>query len=510
MRKVPSDPALVALNNASFRVQLGPSSGHFGPSVGRRAPGRRQVTVAAGGAGAATVAMPVVSPVGEETAEMPAVPGARRRAPVVWSGRSTPGDPAAGQLLQAVRQSSRTAGDGTVNPDLTETQVLPRLESTVIGQRGPSGDDTQLLPPIQPGQDYPGDDGYDDYDDDYESEPPRRQRFGADPVRHAYYPGRRMNLGVVLLPLRIFLGLVSIYAGFGKLSDPAYFDGGERGSLAKWLGTLEPWAVAQPLYDLALTHPVGAGLTVAFLQVIVGVLTICGLWQRIAAGFGVLLSLALIVTVSWGAAPVYDAPDFIYLAAWSPLVIAGAPVYSMDARLAGQAWRRLGPRSELWELRRYVLRRGVVLATFVIGATLLLGAMLGGAVRSSKTVDVPEPGEAPRNQLPGSPLPETPGGDGRGGPAGSGSTAPSERPSRETSPSPSASPSAGRDASQPGNVGEQPSSPQGEQQPPAQQEQPSEQQPPAEGGGSTGGGGGGGSQDPGDEESPGLVGGLLG
>src|SRR5207244_9388342 len=82
----------------------------------------------------------------------------------------------------------------------------------------------------------------------------------------------------------------------------------------------------------AVAHPVGAGLTVAFLQVVVGVLTICGLWQRVAASFGALLSAALLMTVSWRTLPAYDAPDIIYLAAWSPLIIAGAPVYSMDAR----------------------------------------------------------------------------------------------------------------------------------------------------------------------------------
>ena len=43
---------------------------------------------------------------------------------------------------------------------------------------------------------------------------------------------------------------------------------------------------------------------------------------------------ALIVTVSWKTLPVYDAPDIIFLAAWSPLIIAGAPVYSIDGRLA--------------------------------------------------------------------------------------------------------------------------------------------------------------------------------
>ena len=141
---------------------------------------------------------------------------------------------------------------------------------------------TAYRPPY--GDRGPTDDGYDD--DRFEArddDDPGAKRRGTDTVRHAYYPGRRMNLGVVLLPLRIFLGFISVYAGMGKLCDPVYFDGGERGSMVKWLQSLHPWALAEPLRDFALSHPVGAGLTVAFLQVVVGVLTICGLWQRVAA-----------------------------------------------------------------------------------------------------------------------------------------------------------------------------------------------------------------------------------
>ena len=218
-----------------------------------------------------------------------------------------------------------------------------------------------------------------------------------------------MNLGVVLLPLRVFLGFISIYAGMGKLCDPVYFDGGKRGSMVKWLNSLHPWELAEPLRQFALQHPVGAGLVIAFLQVIVGVLTVLGLWQRVAAVVGALLSAALLVTVSWKTVPAYDAPDIIYLAAWSPLIIAGAPVYSIDGRLAGEAWRTLGPRADIWELRRRVLRRGALVATVVVGLTLLIGSLLGGAVRDADRVIVPGPGEAPRNELPGSPLPKEPG-----------------------------------------------------------------------------------------------------
>ncbi|MBL1091955.1 MULTISPECIES: DoxX family protein [Streptomyces] len=402
--KVPCDPAQVIVNHASFRVQL---------------------------------AAPAAGDALADTARIPAVrapsSGARRRAPVVWSGRTTPGGTAGAttQLLHAVRNAGLGL-DGGPGDDVGTTQVLPRVrlgesapaQTTVIGQRGPAESDRTLLRGVRPvgsayadnngGPPYrtpyggrgPAEDVYDD--DHFEARDPYdtgSRRRGADSVRHAYYPGRRMNLGVVLLPLRIFLGLISVYAGMGKLCDPVYFDGGERGSMVKWLLSLDPWALAVPLRDFAVAHPVGAGLTVAFLQVVVGVLTICGLWQRLAASIGALLSAALLMTVSWRTVPAYDAPDIIYLAAWSPLIIAGAPVYSMDGRLAGEAWRRLGPRVEVADLRRRVLRRGAMMTTMVAGLTLLIGSLLGGAVRSATVTPVPGPGEPAINNLPGSPLP---------------------------------------------------------------------------------------------------------
>ncbi|MCF3962437.1 DoxX family protein, partial [Streptomyces fuscigenes] len=437
--------------------------------------------------------------------------GGRRRAPVVWSGKSQPGDPAASGLLQAVRNSGTAAATATTavpvvgggydggydsrsydtggydtggfepgGYDAGATQVIPRVgvdggngsdggnggngdntvQSPAVGGRGRGrSGDGPLLPPMRqavgaydappagaPGGRFRDDDPYgrdgahdrdggfdedDAYDRDgaydpdgaydrdgaYDLTPDEdeltetgsrpRARAGADQaVRHAYFPGRRMNLGVVLLPLRVFLGLISVYAGMGKLCDPVYFDGGERGSMVKWLTSLHPWALAEPLRDFALSHPVGAGLSVAFLQIVAGVLTALGLWQRVAASLGALLSAALLVTVSWKTVPAYDAPDIIYLAAWSPLIIAGAPVYSVDGKLAGDAWRRLGPRSSLLDLRRYVLRRGTVVASVVIGVTLLVGSVLGGAVRSSGVVTVPGPNHDPVNQLPGEPLPQ--------------------------------------------------------------------------------------------------------
>ncbi|MEU1128104.1 DoxX family membrane protein [Streptomyces sp. NPDC005899] len=411
MTKVDSDPAQVIVSHASFRVQLAPGQ-------------RTRLRAAAGPAGQARI--PAMSGA-----------GARRRAPVVWSGRSEPGDPGASGLLQAVRNSgaghlgARAGGDPGTGYDDTGggTQVIPLIEDTqpnpVLIAPQPGRDRTgPLLPPMRravgaydpvgtaPDGTYghhPADEEHDGPSADgtgHEGAPADERRQGSDDVRHAYYPGRRMNLGVVLLPLRVLLGFISIYTGMGKLCDPVYFDGGHRGSMVAWLNSMHPWAAAEPLHGFALAHPVESGLAVAFLQVVAGVLTVLGLWQRVAAAFGALLSAALLATVSWRSVGAYDASDIILLAAWSPLVIAGAPVYSLDGRLAGEAWRTLGPRSEIWDLRRRVLRRGAVVATVVVGLTLLIGSMLGGAVRSTEVVTVPGPDGNPTNQLPGSPLPD--------------------------------------------------------------------------------------------------------
>lgn len=524
MVKVPSDPAQVIVNHASFRVQLPTAQRTQSPRIARHLSNA------------------------DDTVRIPAAgSAARRRTPVVWSGKSEPGDPGATGLLQAVRgtgvRHSAEAG-GSSYDDGGATQVIPRidvddddLESTqatpaVIGPRHP-GSETRLIPRMpMPESDldeqrrYNDEEFAEDFDEDFDEADDRRaaRRHGPDPVRHAYYPGRRMNLGVVLLPLRVFLGFISIYAGMGKLCDPVYFDGGDRGSMVKWLNSLHPWALAEPLRDFALSHPVGAGLCIAFLQIIVGVLTVLGLWQRVAAGIGVLLSAALIVTVSWKTVPAYDAPDIIYLAAWSPLIIAGAPVYSVDGRLAGEAWRTLGPRVDIWELRRRVLRRGALVGALVVGLTLLIGSLLGGAVRDADRVTVPGPGEAPRNELPGSPLPEEPGKQRQRqsqsqSPSAPGSGAPTQGSSASpTQGAAATTPGAARETAGAGTGQGQPSQTQGTTgQAPPQQSSP--QQPPSSataGPTSSGGSGGGapesgtsgGSTGGGGNER--LVGGLLG
>ncbi|GAA0675666.1 hypothetical protein GCM10010193_30870 [Kitasatospora atroaurantiaca] len=418
--KVPSDPAKLSSTQASFRVRLAapvaplidtPAGAAFGDPYGMQSfVSRPMVTPQVVVAGSA---VPALAGVGAAAGSVAGTAPRRkgRVTAVTWTGQAAPGDVAATQLLDAVRLNTVPAPAGAPGA-ADDTQQLPQYGKAV---------------PRQPGSpDRPMAEGWSP-----SGELPEISAMAAGESRHAWYPGRKVDLGLVLLPLRVVLGSLAVYAGFSKLCDPVYFDGGDRGSMMRWLASLHPWRVAQPLLDFAMAHPVGAGLGVAFTQIVVGVLTILGLWQRVAAGAAMMLSAALLFTVSWRSVPVYDTPDLIFLAAWSPLLIAGAPFASLDGRIALEAWRRYGSAAPA-ALRRRVLRRGSVVTAVVVGLTLLLGSMLGAAVRTGGRPN-PAPSKPPTDY--GSPV-----WPGNGpSPSPTPSTSPSPSVSHSTSPSPSPS-----------------------------------------------------------------------
>lgn len=114
MVKVPSDPAQVIVNHASFRVQLGGAT--------RNQPSRVAWHLSSTDDDRR---IPVVGTAGR--AGGPAA-GARRRAPVVWTGRSDPDDTGAHRLLQAVRSTSVRHGVAGAAGDTGVTQVIPRVD----------------------------------------------------------------------------------------------------------------------------------------------------------------------------------------------------------------------------------------------------------------------------------------------------------------------------------------------------------------------------------------------
>ncbi|MEV4434665.1 DoxX family membrane protein [Streptomyces sp. NPDC049555] len=149
-----------------------------------------------------------------------------------------------------------------------------------------------------------------------------------------------------LLPLRLFLGITFVYAGVDKLTDPAFLAASGPGSLGELMHSVRGSAAVPWLVDLALKDPVGFGHAIAAGEIAVGLGTLLGLFARLAAAGGALISLSLWLTVSWSATPYYYGNDLVYLMAWLPLILAGAPVLSVDAIRArrgprGRARRRL-------------------------------------------------------------------------------------------------------------------------------------------------------------------------
>lgn len=160
---------------------------------------------------------------------------------------------------------------------------------------------------------------------------------GTDPSQG---PWRDTARRYALLPLRIFLGVTFVYAGFDKLLSDTFFTDSAPGSLVGTLNGVRGSAAIPAMVDLALKSPHGFGYAIAFGEVAVGIGTLVGLLSRIAALGGALISLSLWLTVSWATQPYYYGNDLIYLMAWLPLVLAGAPQLSVDAAIA----RRRGGR----------------------------------------------------------------------------------------------------------------------------------------------------------------------
>ena len=153
-----------------------------------------------------------------------------------------------------------------------------------------------------------------------------------------------------VLPLRLFLGVTFAFAGLQKIANPLFFN-------AKWSGSVQVQfatsARFSPLHGI-LSHLVGAakplGIVIALSEVTVGIGALLGLWTRVAALGGALLSLTLFLAVSFHTSPYYTGADVVFFFAWLPLIIGGA----------GSRWSLDG-----WVARRVAKTNPAVVTDFV-------------------------------------------------------------------------------------------------------------------------------------------------
>ncbi|MET8697713.1 Rieske 2Fe-2S domain-containing protein [Kitasatospora sp. NPDC004723] len=197
---------------------------------------------------------------------------------------------------------------------------------------------------------------------------------------------------LALLPLRIFLGVTFVYASLDKLSDSHYLAGaGDPASFVSQTRAVKGSSPIDFLLGPALSHPTPFALLVAFGELAVGLGTLIGLWGRLAAAGGALISLSLWLTISWTVSPYYLGNDLAYLMAWTPLVLAGTPYLSVDGYLARRSARdRLRGLHED-HVRRRALMDGGLAAVALGGAGLLTGSLTATFGRDKPTAKAEQP-----------------------------------------------------------------------------------------------------------------------
>ncbi len=136
-----------------------------------------------------------------------------------------------------------------------------------------------------------------------------------------------------LLPLRLFLGVTFVYAGLQKLANPNFFRSASPISIQAQLIASSHTSPLRAILVHLIPLATPIGIVISFAELAIGVGVLLGLWTRVAAAGGAILSLSLFLTVSFHASPYFTGADIVFLFAWLPFIVAGG-----GSRLSLDAW----------------------------------------------------------------------------------------------------------------------------------------------------------------------------
>ncbi len=205
------------------------------------------------------------------------------------------------------------------------------------------------------------------------------------------------------MPLRAFLAFTFVFAGLQKLASPAYLDASSPTSVQATMLSLRDQSPIGWLLSLSAHAPVLVGVTIALAELAVGLATAVGLWTRLAAAGGMLLSLTFFLTVSWHTSPYYYGSDIVFVFAWTvPLLRGRWDGPTVDAWIRSRAAHDPDPS------RRALLLGGTGAAALAVsgGALAAVTAAVGRALHGSSSsaaaaTPTPSPSSSPAKR-PGS------------------------------------------------------------------------------------------------------------
>ncbi|HEY7357520.1 MAG TPA: TQO small subunit DoxD, partial [Ktedonobacterales bacterium] len=210
-----------------------------------------------------------------------------------------------------------------------------------------------------------------------------------------------------ILPLRIFLGVTFIYAGLDKVTSSTFFNpnGGPQ-----YIGNQLQFAASNSallgglLTSVVVPNAVFFGWFIALAEIWIGLATLVGVFTRLTAVLGAILSAMLWLSLSGGLAQYYLDSDPIYFFAWVTLILIGWGSYGLDSlfireekkeALLNQIARGVtykdaqdaarnarGPINPRWSLGMLTSRR-TILRVFGAAAVVAVGEVLALSLRAA-------------------------------------------------------------------------------------------------------------------------------
>lgn len=212
-----------------------------------------------------------------------------------------------------------------------------------------------------------------------------------------------LTIGKALLPLRLFMGVTFIYAGLLKLISADYLNSDSPSGVLKQMQGAVLHSPISFIVRHAIEHSSLAGIAIAVGELFVGLGILFGIWTRLAALAGFVLSLSFLLTVSWGTYPYFFGPDIVFMAAFTPLMIAGdGGLYSVEALIRNRVRTAAGvsPSQILNNapVEKQIARRTLIQSGAVAGGLGVIGLATGVVGRKmNKAQPTVIPTAAPTN-----------------------------------------------------------------------------------------------------------------